>query len=247
MLYTGSIKDITKSVYDEVWIIVRSLGNIKTGANIYHVPQLSPSKELFNDYLSWRDQGIWNKEQFDKVYAPRFYKEMESQKQLISDLAIKSIKQDILIVCFCENENICHRSLVKKLVEAEQINHEFYLLVVGSRTFEDYDLLEERCDFFLSRHQNDRIHIVSGGARGADSLAERYAKEKGYELHVIKAEWDLYGKSAGYRRNEEMHKFISSKPMRGCIAFWDGVSKGTAHNFGLSEKYHNPMRVVRFK
>ena len=54
--------------------------------------------------------------------------------------------------------------------------------------------------------------IVSGGAHGADAMAERYAKERGYHLVVFEAEWERLGKKAGPARNEQMHKFISQFP-----------------------------------
>ncbi len=126
----------------------------------------------------------------------------------------------------------------------------FYCIVAGSRTFNDYDLLEHKLNAFLSVKKHiDQAHIVivSGGAKGADALAERYAKEKGYELKVFKADWNLYGKSAGYRRNEQMHRYVSQFEDRGCVCFWNQISKGTTHNFILCEKYKTPLRVVAFK
>ena len=128
------------------------------------------------------------------------------------------------------------------------INHdnEFYCLIVGSRTFNNYEMLKETVNKLLVNNIGKReIHIVSGGANGADTLAEKYANEYGYKLHVFKADWS-YGKSAGYSRNRKMHEFISQFPHRGCVAFWDGKSKGTAHNFKLSEDYNNNLRIVKF-
>ena len=119
----------------------------------------------------------------------------------------------------------------------------FYCLIVGSRDFNDYELLKEKCDKLLSNQSE--ITIVSGGAKGADSLAERYAHDKGYELKVFKADWDSYGKSAGYIRNEQMHKYISQFDKRGVIAFWNGTSKGTAHNFELGKRYGSYVKIVR--
>lgn len=49
MLYSGSFKDIDCDKYDEIWLIVRSL-SVPAGNNIYHVPQLSPSPDLFHRY-----------------------------------------------------------------------------------------------------------------------------------------------------------------------------------------------------
>ena len=87
-------------------------------------------------------------------------------------------------------------------------------------------------DKVLSNHE--AITLISGGARGADSLAEAYAVARKIPIKVMHADWNKYGKSAGYRRNEEMHKELSKFENRGCILFWDGQSKGTKHNFLLS-------------
>lgn len=119
----------------------------------------------------------------------------------------------------------------------------FYLLIVGSRTFDDYEKLNKTCMRLLVNHSE--VTVVSGGARGADKLAERFASEHGYTLNVFPASWNTYGKRAGYIRNEVMHKFISQFDKRGCVAFWDGQSKGTQHNFGLAKKYNTPLRIVR--
>lgn len=120
----------------------------------------------------------------------------------------------------------------------------FYCLVVGSRTFDNYDMLKQELDAQLA--DKSSITVVSGGAKGADSLAERYAKEKGYLVEVFKADWKKYGRAAGPIRNEEMQKFISQFSDRVCIAFWDGKSKGTQSNFNLAKKYCNPLKIVKF-
>ncbi len=120
----------------------------------------------------------------------------------------------------------------------------FYALIVGSRNFNDYNRLKTKCDYFLQNHED--IVVVSGGARGADTLAKRYAEDKGYEYVEFPADWDKYGKRAGYIRNEEMHRFIAEKEKRGVIAFWDGISKGTAQNFDLEKKYNNPIIIDRY-
>ena len=122
----------------------------------------------------------------------------------------------------------------------------FYLLVVGSRSITDYDLVRSYLDaLVLTDLVNFDIVIVSGGAKGVDSMAERYAEERGFDKVVIKADWNRFGKSAGYRRNAEMHKFIAQFPNRACIAFWDGKSKGTAHNFDLVKQYNTPLTIYQ--
>lgn len=119
----------------------------------------------------------------------------------------------------------------------------FYCLVVGSRTFNNYQLLSNTLDKLLKNHKD--ITIISGGARGADTLAERYAKERSYTLKIFPADWSL-GKSAGYIRNKTMHEFIAQFPNRGCVAFWDGISRGTQHNFELVKTYNTQLRIVKF-
>lgn len=115
-----------------------------------------------------------------------------------------------------------------------------YLLIVGSRSITDYALVSS----VLKEYCNSETMIVSGGADGADSLAERYADENNLKKVIMKADWNKYGKRAGYIRNAEMHKYISQYENRLCIAFWDGKSKGTAHSFELAKKYKTPIKII---
>ena len=125
------------------------------------------------------------------------------------------------------------------------MNQNIYCLVVGSRNFTDYKTMCKALDLILANYTN--VVIVSGGAKGADALAERYAKEHKYTLKIFPADWDKYGKRAGYIRNKEMHKYIAAFPNRTVVAFWDGSSKGTAHNFELSLTYNNPLKIFHYK
>lgn len=111
------------------------------------------------------------------------------------------------------------------------------VIIAGGRKFNDYDLLYKNCDKVLRIKKNE-IEIVSGTANGADKLGERYAKEKGYPIKQFPANWDKYGKSAGYKRNEEMAKYAD-----GLIAFWDGKSKGTKHMIDLAKQYELKVKV----
>jgi hypothetical protein len=98
--------------------------------------------------------------------------------------------------------------------------HMFRVIVAGSREFTNYTLLKNRCDFLLSQRQD--VVIVSGCARGADTLGERYAKERGYPIAKYPADWDTHGKKAGPIRNEQMAKNADA-----LIAFPIGRSPGT--------------------
>ena len=81
------------------------------------------------------------------------------------------------------------------------------LAIVGSRNFTNYNLflklLNEKLDFIKLNICDVRL-IVSGGAPGVDSMAERFAKDNDIDLKVFKADWNKYGKSAGPIRNSEI-------------------------------------------
>lgn len=128
------------------------------------------------------------------------------------------------------------------------MNRQFYVIVAGSRSFEHYMMFCDRMNYYLKNLKNCEIHIITGGAIGADSLAIRYAKEHNYPVHIFPANWNNDGLKAGYIRNRYMHEFFASvKPEnKACICFWDGKSKGTAHNFELCKEFNTPLRVVRF-
>jgi hypothetical protein len=116
------------------------------------------------------------------------------------------------------------------------------IIIAGGRHFDDYELLKIKCDSILSLLNKKQIEIVSGGADGADALGEKYAKEKGYKLRIFKADWEKHGKSAGAIRNKQMAIYSDC-----LIAFWDGVSKGTA-NMILTAEYNNlKCKVIPYK
>ena len=124
---------------------------------------------------------------------------------------------------------------------------EFYLLVVGSRSLTMYSLIESYLDRLVQEKlQGFNIVVVSGGAKGVDTLAERWADNRGYNKIIMPADWEKEGKSAGFRRNVRMHQFIAEKEKKVVIAFWDGISKGTAHNFELCKKYDNELLLLQF-
>lgn len=117
------------------------------------------------------------------------------------------------------------------------ISPKFKVIIAGGRNFNDYQLLKSTMDKLLSNIK-DKIVIICGQARGADTLGEIYAKEKDYEVNYYPANWDFYGKSAGYIRNEEMAKNSDA-----LVAFWDGKSRGTKHMIETAKKYNLKIRI----
>lgn len=119
---------------------------------------------------------------------------------------------------------------------------EFKVIIAGGRDFNDYELLKKKCDYYLSNIDKSNIVIISGMARGADSLGERYAQERGLKLEGYPANWKLYGKSAGFKRNQVLVKNASA-----AICFWDGKSKGTKHTIDLCKEKGIPVKIVRYE
>jgi hypothetical protein len=114
------------------------------------------------------------------------------------------------------------------------------VIIAGSRTYKNYNELKQICDFYLRNQKS--VEIVSGGAKGADLLGERYAKERGLKIKVFTPDWERFGKKAGIIRNEEMAKYAD-----GLIAFWDGQSRGTKHMIEYAKLRGLKVRVFEFK
>lgn len=107
------------------------------------------------------------------------------------------------------------------------------LLIAGSRDFNDYQLLKK------SLKPENIECIISGCARGADTLAIQYAKEFNIPVEKYPADWNKYGRSAGYIRNKIMVDRATA-----VICFWDGKSKGTRHTINITEEAKKPLKVV---
>jgi hypothetical protein len=117
------------------------------------------------------------------------------------------------------------------------------LIVAGSRTFNDYQLLEDSIFNFLAilKYKISETEIVSGTAGGADKLGERFAHRQRLKCTRFQANWEKFGKSAGYKRNEQMAEYADA-----CIVFWDGVSKGTQHMINIATEHVLHLKIIRF-
>jgi len=115
----------------------------------------------------------------------------------------------------------------------------FKIIIAGGREFNDYDRLVKSMNFYIQCPSD--TEIVSGTARGADKLGEKYAAE--HELPVVQfpAEWSKYGKSAGYKRNAVMADYADA-----LVAFWDGASRGTKHMIDLAKEKDLHVRIVKY-
>jgi len=113
------------------------------------------------------------------------------------------------------------------------------LVLAGGRDFVDYELLKRTV---IKNYPRKGLEIVSGAARGADKLGERFAEEYGIPVKRFPADWDGKGKAAGYIRNAEMAEYADA-----LLAFWDGESKGTNHMINLAKKNGLHVSVVNYK
>ena len=74
--------------------------------------------------------------------------------------------------------------------------------IVGSRSFTNYRIVEQYVKKCVPLEYIEEV--VSGGAKGADTLARKFANMHGVPINEILPDWDTYGKRAGYLRNEKI-------------------------------------------
>jgi dissimilatory sulfite reductase (desulfoviridin) alpha/beta subunit len=119
----------------------------------------------------------------------------------------------------------------------------FKVIIAGSRGFSNYKFLREQCNKYLrEKRKTCNIIIVSGHARGADTIGEKYAQDEGFDLEIYPAQWKKLGKQAGYRRNEQMAEVADA-----LIAFWDGESHGTKHMIDIMTNKGLPTKVINYE
>jgi hypothetical protein len=109
------------------------------------------------------------------------------------------------------------------------------IAIVGSRSF---TRLEEVRQFV--REQERTTVIISGGARGVDSIAVDEAKRLHMPYEVYPADWNRYGRSAGFRRNQTIVDAAEE-----VVAFWDGESRGTKHTIACAKAAGKPVRIIQ--
>lgn len=118
------------------------------------------------------------------------------------------------------------------------------VLVFGSRSLKDYSLVKEKLDYYIG---DRKVLIISGGAKGADQLGERWAEERGLEVKRFLPNYDQHGEQAPLIRNQTMAEFVSLDGF--AIGFWDGQSGGTYHMWGclkMNGMKTSRIRIVRF-
>ena len=106
------------------------------------------------------------------------------------------------------------------------------LLVVGSRSITDFDLSP-----YVSAEVDT---IISGGAGGIDTLAEKYADQHRLSKYIMRPRYDLYGRGAPLRRNEQMVDLADA-----VLIIWDGSSRGTNYTLKYCQKKNKQVFLVQ--
>ncbi|MCC2545488.1 DUF2493 domain-containing protein [Hymenobacter sp. BT175] len=112
--------------------------------------------------------------------------------------------------------------------------------VIGSRNFNGYEKVVEELDRLAQSTGEPITELVSGGAKNsADTLAERYAEERGIPMRVFLPDYAAYGRAAPLIRNKSIIDACTV-----LIAFWDSKSRGTAHALRLARRRKPALRLI---
>lgn len=111
-------------------------------------------------------------------------------------------------------------------------------IIAGSRSISSFEVVRKA----IEQSNIPISEVVSGAARGVDSLGEQWARLRGIPIKRFPANWGLYGRSAGYKRNVEMADYAEV-----LIACWNGTSKGTKHMIDIAREKGLKVFVFRYK
>ncbi len=106
------------------------------------------------------------------------------------------------------------------------------LLIIGSRSIKNLDLSP-----YISSEVDT---VISGGARGIDLLAEQYADLHRLSKFILRPRYDLYGRAAPLKRNEQMVDIADA-----VLVIWDGHSNGTQFTIKYAQKMNKPITVIQ--
>lgn len=118
-------------------------------------------------------------------------------------------------------------------------DYKHVVCVAGTRYWNDRRYFHEKIVEFLETYEEPVLFVSGCATSGADDLILRWCAKFRYPCKKMPADWDQFGNSAGFIRNEEMAKIINH-----LIAFWDKVSHGTGHMIDCCEKRHIPRQLI---
>lgn len=208
--------------------------------------ELAPSTKLLKDYK----EGLIDEAGYDKRYKEETLDKLDPKE-------IAKRYKDSIFLCYESDDDFCHRQLVAKWLidngeNIEEVLNTIRIAIVGSRDFNDYNYFKKIVSRLVKNYKH--FSFVSGGAKGADKFAERYAKEFNIEIDIYPAIWNIYVKDpetgkdikkidrgAGFKRNVTIWDNSDIG-----IAFWDGVSTGTSHSFDISRRQNKKLYIANY-
>ncbi len=149
MIHILNIRECRISDYDEVWAIVINLKN--NYGRYKQVSELAPTQGLYSWYWNEKQHLRWGKEEFDNDYLPRFIKELSKE----GEMRLKELKsldeegKNIALLCFCENEALCHRSIIAGILQGMGVN-------VRTQTGNDYSRYYE---MYKAEHKQKELSV----------------------------------------------------------------------------------------
>lgn len=137
------------------------------------------------------------------------------------------------------------------MTQKPSFRRELRLIIAGGRDFDDFSLMQQTLfnlfDKYRWRAKTDVITIISGCAKGADTLGIRYANMHHYRVKKFPADWDTYGKRAGFIRNKQMADFAADERHCGVlVAFWDGESRGTKNMIDTATQAGLEVHIIKY-
>ena len=108
------------------------------------------------------------------------------------------------------------------------------IIIAGSRTIINMNLLIKAIKL-SSFEITSTDEIVSGGARGVDTLGEKYAKQHNIKLTIFKPNWNKYGIKGGVIRNTQMSRYAD------CAIVVHCGSKGSIDMINKMKKLNKPV------
>ena len=105
------------------------------------------------------------------------------------------------------------------------------IAIAGSRTIDNIDI-----SLYIPKNAT---LIISGGAKGIDTLAEEYADKQRISKLILRPRYDLYRKNAPLKRNNEIVDMCDK-----IIVFWDGKSKGTKHTIDYAKRINKEIEII---
>ena len=126
----------------------------------------------------------------------------------------------------------------------------YNVIITGTRSFDNYELLVKKCDYYLSTFSGDGdsdsdsdsdydVNIITGDDGTAEMMAQRYAEENNYPVTVYHLDTEKYTGKAGKIRNADM---VNDSDY--AICFWNGKSGGVKSTINFCKQKGIPCKII---